>query len=184
MRIVLFVTAIAASSVFVAPASAAERHYDCSKAGNANKAACKAAASASAKPIETKTTSVTTKTTTRHYDCTKAGNKNKAECRAASTQTASGSAAGAVKTTTTATATTTDCTKWYNKVRATCRSATTAAAPTTTVRPTPRPVTVPAASSENTNPAGAIARCKDGLYSHAAHRSGACSRHGGVASWS
>ena len=36
---------------------------------------------------------------------------------------------------------------------------------------------------EDNNPVGAIARCKDGLYSHAAHRRGACSRHGGVATW-
>jgi hypothetical protein len=36
---------------------------------------------------------------------------------------------------------------------------------------------------EDDNPAGAIARCKDGLYSHAKHHQGACSRHGGVASW-
>ena len=36
---------------------------------------------------------------------------------------------------------------------------------------------------EDNNPAGAIARCKDGLYSHAANRRGACGHHGGVASW-
>ncbi len=36
---------------------------------------------------------------------------------------------------------------------------------------------------DDNNPSGAIARCKDGLYSHAAHREGACSRHGGVATW-
>lgn len=36
---------------------------------------------------------------------------------------------------------------------------------------------------EDNNSAGAIARCKDGLYSHARNRRGACSRHGGVASW-
>jgi hypothetical protein len=39
------------------------------------------------------------------------------------------------------------------------------------------------AAREDNNPSGAIARCKDGLYSHAANRRGACSRHGGVASW-
>jgi hypothetical protein len=38
-------------------------------------------------------------------------------------------------------------------------------------------------ASEDNNPAGAIARCKDGLYSHSKNRRGACSRHGGVASW-
>ena len=38
-------------------------------------------------------------------------------------------------------------------------------------------------AAEDNNSAGAIARCKDGLYSHARNRPGACSRHGGVASW-
>jgi hypothetical protein len=38
-------------------------------------------------------------------------------------------------------------------------------------------------AAEDNNSAGAIARCKDGLYSHAKNRRGACSRHGGVASW-
>jgi hypothetical protein len=38
-------------------------------------------------------------------------------------------------------------------------------------------------SAEDNNPVGAIARCKDGLYSHSQHRRGACGHHGGVASW-
>ena len=38
-------------------------------------------------------------------------------------------------------------------------------------------------AADDNNPAGAIARCKDGLYSHATHRQGACGHHGGVASW-
>lgn len=38
-------------------------------------------------------------------------------------------------------------------------------------------------AAEDNNPVGAIARCKDGLYSHAQHRRGACGHHGGVASW-
>jgi hypothetical protein len=38
-------------------------------------------------------------------------------------------------------------------------------------------------AAEDNNAVGAIARCKDGLYSHAKNRRGACSRHGGVASW-
>jgi len=37
--------------------------------------------------------------------------------------------------------------------------------------------------AEDNNPAGAIARCRDGLYSHAVHRRGTCGHHGGVASW-
>ncbi len=36
---------------------------------------------------------------------------------------------------------------------------------------------------EDTSAAGATAECKDGTYSHAAHHSGACSKHGGVARW-
>jgi len=37
--------------------------------------------------------------------------------------------------------------------------------------------------AEDHNAAGAIAQCKDGMYSHAKDRRGACSRHGGVARW-
>lgn len=36
---------------------------------------------------------------------------------------------------------------------------------------------------EDSDPSGAIAQCKDGLYSHAANHRGACSRHGGVATF-
>jgi hypothetical protein len=39
------------------------------------------------------------------------------------------------------------------------------------------------ASTENDNPSGATAQCKDGSYSHADRHSGACSHHGGVAKW-
>jgi serine/threonine-protein kinase len=35
----------------------------------------------------------------------------------------------------------------------------------------------------NTDPAGAIAKCKDGTYSHAKGHSGACSNHGSVGEW-
>ncbi len=38
-------------------------------------------------------------------------------------------------------------------------------------------------NAKNTDPTGAIAKCKDGTYSHAKGHSGACSRHGGVAEW-
>ncbi len=40
-----------------------------------------------------------------------------------------------------------------------------------------------ARGADNDDPAGAIARCRDGKYSHARSHSGACSRHGGVADW-
>jgi hypothetical protein len=60
-------------------AQGATRHYDCSKAGNANKAACKgsaAAAPATATPTRTTKTATTINTTTKHFDCTKKGNAN------------------------------------------------------------------------------------------------------------
>ncbi len=44
------------------------------------------------------------------------------------------------------------------------------------------PATAPATPA-NTDPTGAIAKCKDGTYSHAKEHRGACSRHGGVAEW-
>lgn len=59
-------------------------------------------------------------------------------------------------------------------------------AKTTTAAPARSPAgktAVGSGAKEDNNPAGAIAKCKDGLYSHATHRQGACSRHGGVASW-
>lgn len=37
--------------------------------------------------------------------------------------------------------------------------------------------------AEDHDPTGAIAQCKDGMYSHASNRRGACSRHNGVAKW-
>lgn len=36
---------------------------------------------------------------------------------------------------------------------------------------------------EDNNPAGAVAKCKDGMYSHARSHQGACGHHGGVAQW-
>ncbi|TSD05360.1 MAG: hypothetical protein Greene07147_681 [Parcubacteria group bacterium Greene0714_7] len=41
----------------------------------------------------------------------------------------------------------------------------------------------PAYTEDNSVPAGASARCKDGTYSFSQHRSGTCSHHGGVARW-
>jgi Protein of unknown function (DUF3761) len=51
---------------------------------------------------------------------------------------------------------------------------------------TPAPKTTSVAGSgarEDKNPAGAIAQCKDGMYSHSKNRTGTCSKHGGVAKW-
>lgn len=41
----------------------------------------------------------------------------------------------------------------------------------------------PTKTASNTDASGATAKCKDGTYSHAASRRGACSKHGGVAEW-
>ncbi|WP_409462723.1 DUF3761 domain-containing protein [Amycolatopsis sp. GA6-003] len=35
----------------------------------------------------------------------------------------------------------------------------------------------------DSNPSGATAQCNDGTYSYSQHRSGTCSRHGGVKQW-
>lgn len=71
--------------------SATARNYDCSKAGNANKAVCKDAATTApmtapmaVAPATTTTSTTTTASNGRHYDCTKAGNANKAVCKAVS----------------------------------------------------------------------------------------------------
>jgi hypothetical protein len=83
-------------------APASPRNYDCSKAGNANKAACKAPGAttvAASKSIKTvATTKVTTSATARNYDCTKAGNKNKAACKTATGAASPAGAAGKVIT--------------------------------------------------------------------------------------
>lgn len=65
----------------------------------------------------------------------------------------------------------------------------TVAAPVTMAAPKPKsPVaaathTVGSGAADDKNPMGAIAQCKDGMYSHAKNHTGACSRHGGVAKW-
>jgi len=193
--------------------AAAAKNYDCSKPGNANKAVCKEAAkqaskaattaapakakTAPAKPAETKVSSTTTtKTVTqKNYDCSKAGNKNKAVCKSAATT----AAAPVAKQTTVATQTRHyDCTKPGNANKQECKVATSATQTASKPVAMPmKPAAAPAAattmhhaaapaanaSAENNNPAGAIAQCKDGTYSHAKGHSGACSRHGGVAKW-
>jgi uncharacterized protein DUF3761 len=134
-----------------------QKNYDCSKAGNKNKAVCKSAATTAAAPVAKQTTVATQ---TRHYDCTKPGNANKQECKVATsaTQTAS---------------------KPVAMPKQTPVAMKPAAAPAVHHAATP----AANASAENNNPAGAIAQCKDGTYSHAKGHSGACSRHGGVAKW-
>jgi hypothetical protein len=135
-------------------------HYDCSKKGNANKAACKTAASSSTSSSAAAGASSSTVATaqapkTRNYDCTKAGNKNKAQCKA------------------TAVATTTP-------PAPTVTAKPPVSMPANTVT---KPAATPVAAATAGAPAGAAAQCKDGTYSMSKHHSGSCSHHGGVAKW-
>jgi large subunit ribosomal protein L22e/Meckel syndrome type 1 protein len=178
MRGFLFaLSALAACTVASStPAVAAARNYDCSKPGNANKAACKNAAKQSAKPTKAapapkakeakaaapKPTPAkaapkqAAATSERHYDCSKAGNANKAACKGAKTAVAT----------------------------AAPKAAPAKPAPKPAAMPKAAPKAAPAATSADNNiAAGAIAQCKDGTYSHAKNHRGACSRHGGVGKW-
>jgi len=166
-----------------APAHAqATRNYDCTKPGNATKTVCKNAAAAVAKPAPAPKT--------RNYDCSKPGNANKAVCKTATAP---------APTPTVAEARNYDCSKPGNANKTVCKG-TVAATPSTSrsapsipaSRPAPTAPTTRATAprgpitGQNTNasgPDGATAKCRDGTYSHSAHRSGTCSRHGGVAQW-
>ena len=226
MRLDLKILILSASLALFGANPASARNYDCSKAGNANKAACKSPGAASPTTSRTTKTVQTTKvtagpsTSVRNYDCTKAGNKNKVACRSVSapasasvsetttktrnydctkagnankkvckTSDQASPAPGRVQTTTTTAGY--DCTKFYNRMRSVCRTQTPTTT-TTTVAPPSRPMARPASNrsthsgSLNTaaaGPDGATAKCRDGSLSHSAHRSGTCSRHGGVAQW-
>jgi hypothetical protein len=46
-----------------------------------------------------------------------------------------------------------------------------------------QPVVLPTLAPPSRHPAGTSGLCKDGTYTYAAHKQGACSHHGGVASW-
>ena len=150
----------------------AARKYDCSKAGNATKAVCKSAAIAAAPVTAAKPAS------TRNYDCSKAGNATKAVCKTA--------VVGAPAMPTAAKPRNYDCSKAGNSNKAVCKGAIATAAPAPAARVAPAPATIsrPSAVGQNTNPGGpggATAKCRDGTMSSSAHRSGTCSRHGGVA---
>jgi hypothetical protein len=167
------------------PASAqAARNYDCAKAGNANKAACKGKVPAPA-PKPTPKPAAAATPAARNYDCAKAGNANKAVCKGKVV------ALPAPKATAAPAARNYDCSKAGNANKAVCKSAAPVAkpAPAPVQAPAatqPAPATHPAATGQNTNPGGpggATAKCKDNTMSFSAHRSGTCSRHGGVAQW-
>ena len=188
----LFILVSLAFGIASLSASSSARNYDCSKAGNANKTACKSpgamtvAASKSTKTVAT--TKVTTTATARNYDCAKAGNKNKAACKIAAGPAAPVRPAGKATTTRTTTSASYDCTKFYNKMRAVCRTqgvttktSTSTVAPVSVAKPGVTQTRTTATRSVNNDSAGATAQCKDGSFSHSKHRGGSCSRHGGVA---
>jgi hypothetical protein len=146
---------LGAALLFAVPAQA--RNYDCSKAGNANKAACKgqtATHATSTTTTTTKATSTTGATAARHYDCSKPGNANKAVCKGAATAAPVAAPAPAPK-----------------------------AAPFAHTASTTQQTTTSVKTTTASGPNGATAQCKDGSYSHSATHSGTCSRHGGVAKW-
>lgn len=158
-RIMIAAAFLAASSVaFVAPAAA--RNYDCSKPGNASKAICKSGAKA---PAQSAAKSAPAKVS-------------------ATSRTSSPSASS----TGNAPARNYDCSKPGNKSKAVCKVAATPARSAAAAKPAPAPAARPApktAATDDRNPAGATALCKDGTYSHSKVHSGSCSRHGGVSKW-
>lgn len=93
MKMTLIMPALVAGLVLsiglITPAAAqAQRNYDCSKAGNANKTACKTAAAKpavqpAARPMpSTPKVAAAAAPKARNYDCSKPGNRNKAACKA------------------------------------------------------------------------------------------------------
>jgi len=173
-------------------ASAAERNYDCTKAGNANKAVCKGAAAAPAPVAKSAAPAkaASAAPAARNYDCSKPGNANKAVCKnaaapAAPAPTAKAAAPAVASAAAAPAARNYDCTKAGNANKAACKTAASAAPAVVTKAPvTPAPAARAAAPSLPAAQAGqATAQCKDGTTSKSQHRTGTCSNHGGVAKW-
>lgn len=174
--------ALACVSLVFASGAHAERHYDCTKAGNANKAVCKTAAVAAPTPATPTGAMAPASATTRHHDCTKAGNANKAACK-------TGTATAPAPATTTATAAAPAPAAKPSIFSRMTKRTQPAAAPMPAAKPAAT-TTVAAApggsyggKSITASPAGATGQCRDGTFTHATHHSGACSSHGGVAKW-
>lgn len=169
MKCLILAVALAAGCTLApsAPALAA-RNYDCSKPGNANKAACKTGAKDAAK--------MTTKSApAAKVAAAKPAAKPKAAAKVALAKPASAKTVAAAPVARPS---------LFQRMK-NAMSGSSAPAPAAKPAAAPRRVAAAApASVEDKNPAGAIAQCKDGTYSHAKGRTGACSRHGGVAKWS
>ena len=168
-RLILAAALAAGGSLASAiPADAATRNYDCSKPGNANKAQCKTGAKAAPAANPAKVAAAQAKANAR---------AEKAQAKsAARAEKAAGVKPAARAAATPASAQPGLLQRMSNMFRGSSKPAP-AAAPRRVANAAP-------ASVEDRNPAGAIATCKDGTYSHAKARTGACSRHGGVSRWS
>jgi hypothetical protein len=167
LAVVLCAPLIFAAGMAQAAPTSSPRNYDCSKAGNANKAVCKGVASSSAAPTAKSASPATAPVpkpvaATRHYDCSKAGNANKAVCKGvAAPQVAAAPKAPQVATPPAVSATTTtrnyDCSKAGNANKAACKgavsmpSAAPAARPVANEAPPIRPTTTRAAAPAQTS---------------------------------
>ena len=152
MKLALTASAIFVS-LFLVVAPVQARNYDCSKAGNATKAACKGkvAMPAPTAPAMGSAPATAKLAKPRNYDCTKLGNKFRAACRG---QAAMAPAAAPQM----------------------------ASRPAMMAQPAPA-MGGGGQMTHAGGPNGATAMCKDGSYSHSMHHSGTCSGHKGVATW-
>lgn len=206
MKIRIAVSALTAAFILSmgasAPATAqTQRHYDCSKSGNATKAACKMAdkPAAAAKPAHRAKSAVTLTPTTaarpvvvkpapsvRNYDCSKAGNANKTVCkgRVGVAHVAKQATAPASPHVSAPSVRNYDCSKAGNANKTACRG-TTISPPAPVAHPAVAPASsrAPSTATKAAGPQGATAKCHDNTYSHSKTHSGACSSHGGVTQW-
>lgn len=117
----------------------------------------------------------------RNYDCTKAGNANKTVCKTAAAKPAVKPASRPmpskpkVAVAIAPKARNYDCSKPGNRNKAACK------APAAIVKAAPVRAAAPA--TKGSGPQGATAKCRDNTYSQSRDHRGACSHHGGVATW-
>ena len=164
---------------------ASARNYDCSKAGNTNKAACKGAPVPAGKsamkhaPTKVVAAKPAPAAAIRKYDCAKAGNTNKTACKGAATPAAAPKSTS-VKPAPAATTRNYDCSKAGNANKAVCKGQVAAPAPRVAA---PAPAATHNQATNGAGLPGASGKCRDNTYSHSKTHSGACSHHGGVAQW-